>query len=624
MNRMKKLLATVIALIMALSLTACEKQVSVSSDSGTASASSTGASVSTETSVTVPEPETEPAREYVETPIIVAEDEGYTVYVLKGDEQVGSYRVKIPDLGEVKFAHGDYIFYRRYEAEEVVDGEGNNYAYKAYNYKTDEDKLLAKGEWNGCIDIYRGKVILTLFNYFAGEYQEYCYDEKTLEPVEGSATILADIPEAYNNIIFLNTIDYFRGSCVERFMDEIGYIRVRYNGNIYNFDGEAINEFNEVCDEDKDNYDLLYFDDECIIYETHNEDYSVKSFVDQSLITGRRTVISGDLAYLAAVEDGILYFFENEDCEYGLCKRTLCKYDVKEHTKERIATRSSYPGTHGSSPFGDLVVSNGTIYVITNDGESRDWSIYKDGDFKQLGIDKFKYNIGPDVKVEYVSRTDKCDYCKAEIGCYYGEYAILGSSYGDKVGVINNDLKEMAVNQCDEFLGTEPYFSTDASDCANNGHGSYSGLVSYDLNLDRVFKINDNYLTVESSAYWYGGGAHGYPFIITHLYDLRTGGEVSFEDIYPGTEEDLKKVVAEATREHAKVFTEEMSPYYSYDDPDLVYEQAYSYISFETIDVTYQKGGLTVEYAPYEMGPYASGFIEVFIPYIDLGITAFN
>ncbi len=624
MNRMKKLTATLISLVMALSLTACEKQVSVSSDPASASLSSTEASVSQETSVTAPEPEAEPAREYVETPIIVAEDEGYTVYVLKGDEQVGSYRVKIPDLGEVKFAHGDYIFYRRYEAEEVVDGEGNNYAYKVYNYKTGEDKLLVKGEWNGCIDIYQGKVILTLFNYFAGEYQEYCYDEKTMEPVESSNTILADIPEAYNNIVFLNTIDYFRGSCVERFMDETGYIRVRSDGKIYNFDGEAINEFDEVCDEDKDNYDLLYFNDECIIYETHNEDYSVKSIVDQSLITGRRTVISNDLAYLAAIEDGILYFLENEDCEYGLCKRTLCTYDVKEHTKERIVTRSSYPGTHGAAPFGDLVVSNGTIYAITNDGQTRDWSIYKDGDFKQLGIDTFKYNFGSDVNVGYVSETVKCEYCKAEIGCYYGEYAILGSSYGDKADAINNTLKESVKNQCEGLLGTELYFATDASDCANNGHGSYAGLVSYDLNLGRVFKINDNYLTVEGSAYWYGGGAHGYPFIQVFLFDLRTGEDVSFTDIYTGTEEDLKRVVAEATREHAKVFTEEMSPYYSYDDPDVVYEQAYNYISFETINVTYQKGGLIVEYPPYEMGPYASGFIEVFIPYSDLGITAFN
>ena len=618
---MKKLTATLFALIMVLSLTACEKQVSVSSDSASTSVSSTETSVSAETSLTTPEPEPEPAREYVETPIIVFEDEGYTVYVLKGDEQVGSYRVQIMNLGDARFAYGDYIFYKMYER--VDDMEGNNYFYKAYNYKTGEDKLLVRGEWNGCIDIYKGKVIITVYNYYAGEYLEYCFDEKTMEPVEGTASILADIPEAYNNIIFLNEIDYFRGSSVERFMDEVGYFRVRYDGKIYNFDGEAINEFDEVCDEDKDRFDLVYFDDESIVYKAYDDDYSVKRFVDQSLITGRMTVISTDFGYLAAVEDGILYFTERVDSEYGLYKYNLCSYNVKEHLKEIICTRSSNPGTMGSGAFGSIMVSNGTIYAVTNDGHKRDWSIYKDGDFKQLGIEPWVFNYGENVTVEYVSKTAKCGICNEDIGCYYGEYAVLGPQYGDKVDIINKDLKESVENQCEDFLAMEPYYSESKEECDNIGHGEEMGTVTYDLTLSRVFKINDNYLTVEGSAYWYGGGAHGYPFLHVKLFDLRTGEEVPFTDIYPGTEEDLKKVVAQATKEHAQLFAEENSPYYN-PDPDLVYEQAYGYISFETIEVTYQKGGLTVEYPPYEMGPYAAGTIEIFIPYRDLGITAFN
>ncbi|MBO4678790.1 MAG: DUF3298 domain-containing protein [Lachnospiraceae bacterium] len=621
MNSLKKGLSVFLALSMVLSFCACEKTVSVSPEASTSVSASTEASVSTETSV--PDPTPEPAKEYVETPIVVSEDEGHTVYVVKGDEQVGSYRVKINNFGEASFAYGDYIFYRQYQPDQAFEGDSNAYAYKAYNYKTGEDTLLTMGEWNGCIDIYKGKVVVTVYSAPAGMYVERCFDEKTLAPIDGNNKFLEEIPKAYNNLIMLDTIDYLKGYCVDRFLDEVGFVRLRKDGKIYNYDGEAVNEFDEICDEDKDRYDLLYFDDECVVYQTHNDDYSVKKFVDQSLITGRRTVISSDFAYLVAIEDGVLYFLENEDSEYGLYVKTLCKYNVKEHMKEKLATRQSYPGTHGSAPFGSIQVSGGTVYAVTNDGQKRDWSVLINGDFKQLGIEPWYFDFGTDVTVDYLSQTTKCNICNETIGGYYGEYGILGSSYGDKVDVINKVLKDSVVNQCETFLGTEPYFSTDAEECKNCGHGSEWGMLTYERTLDRVFKISDNYLTVENSAYWYGGGAHGYPFIFTYLFDLRTGEQVPFTDIYTGTEEDLKKVVAEATKGHAQCFTEDLSPYYS-SDPDEVYEQAYEYISLETIQVTYQKGGLTVIYPPYDMGPYASGFIEVFIPYSDLGIYAFN
>ena len=42
------------------------------------------------------------------------------------------------------------------------------------------------------------------------------------------------------------------------------------------------------------------------------------------------------------------------------------------------------------------------------------------------------------------------------------------------------------------------------------------------------------------------------------------------------------------------------------------------------MDVNYLADGIEVEYPPYYMGPYASGYICVFISYEELGININN
>ena len=624
MNSLKKVFATLTALTMVLSFAACEKQVSVSPE--TSLSASTEASVSTETSVSEPTPEPEPVKEYVETPIIVFEDEGYSVYVLKGEEQVGSYRVNLPNLGTDRFAYGDYIFYREYQTEENTVDDHNRYSYKAYNYKTGEDKLLACGEWSGCVDIYKGKVVVTVYNYYAGQYMEYYFDEKTMEAVDGGTGLWDDIPEAYNNFVKLNNRDYFKGFCAERVMDENGYVLVRKDGNLYSFDGNAVNEYDEISEQDKENAIVIYLNDNCIIYETHDGyNYSTRRLVDQSLHTGRRTVISSSYRNFITVEDDILYFIEDEDSEYGLPTITLCSYDAREHLKTKLVTKKANPGTWGEYPFTDVTVSNGTIYAVSNDGEKKDTSILLNGEFKQLGIDAVNYRDGS-YKIGYVSTTAVCDLCKKEIGGYYGEYPILGAEYGDKADVISAACKAKIEDYAKVFIEHEPYKAGDASECEEIGHGEERGSVTYDSNISRVTKLG-NYVTVESSDYWYGGGAHGMPFHIENLYDLRTGEEVFFKDIYTGTEEDLKKTVAQATKESFEYYAQfepDRNPFDFYDDPDELYQTVYESVTVDSIDVSYHGKWIIVVFPPYDLGSYASGFKEISIPCSDLGITAFE
>ena len=123
-------------------------------------------------------------------------------------------------------------------------------------------------------------------------------------------------------------------------------------------------------------------------------------------------------------------------------------------------------------------------------------------------------------------------------------------------------------------------------------------------------------------GYWYGGGAHGYPTNFQYLFDLQTGKEVSFLDFYNGTEEELKTLAATKAKEDCEKSVQEdgYSMYYT-DDPDSVYSDAYEYVTLDNNHMVFGKECMFLTFPPYEIGPYASGYIIVEISYEELGIS---
>ena len=132
-----------------------------------------------------------------------------------------------------------------------------------------------------------------------------------------------------------------------------------------------------------------------------------------------------------------------------------------------------------------------------------------------------------------------------------------------------------------------------------------------------VKELGNHYLAVEYSGYWYGGGAHGYPSIEQYLFDLETGKQLTLKDFYMGSEESFKELVAQKTKEDFLSYEEGYSPYFS-DNASAVYNDAYKYASIEGMLTWFYEDGIEVIYPPYDMGPYASGFISVFISYEEL------
>lgn len=119
---------------------------------------------------------------------------------------------------------------------------------------------------------------------------------------------------------------------------------------------------------------------------------------------------------------------------------------------------------------------------------------------------------------------------------------------------------------------------------------------------------------VDSHGYWFAGGAHGMPYIGQRIFDLSSGEELGVRDFYQGSEKDFKELVARKTKEDFESYSLYESPYYS-EDGDQVYQTAYEYADLDATQVIFGEDGVVIVYQPYEMGPFASGFIEVSISY---------
>ena len=618
----KKLISLLLAMTLTLSLAGCEKAASVS-DSASAQEGSTSAETGASTSELEEKGDDLSGAEadnYPVTALYNINIENSTVYLVKGEEYIGSFEAPKEAYPDNCFFYGDYLFYSSYEADAADESK---YAYRAFNYKTGEDKVLTHGDWGGFYDFYNGKIVLTVKNFNKGEYVELYYDPTTLEKVDNPSKFWESLPYYTENTF--QSMQYATAGgrkCASRIMDEVGYIRINRGFDYFNFDGEALNKFDEL----KEGYDysyIEYYDDKTVVYiaRKYIEGNSVLRCLN--LITGQDTEICANVSsgVTMSMDRDLIYFLEDESDEFGISKQTLWVYNPKDETKNKVMTAEGHAGGGGMSPFNNLVVSGDAIYVRNSDGTSEDWCIIENGEFKQLNIDKKTCDWAQYGTVEYFSNSELCEFCKNPINEDYEEYFVLNESLGAGVAAINNTLKESAK----ESLGkrTDNPKVSSAEECENSEHGTPMGDMTYERRITDV-KIIKDYVVINENSYWYGGGAHGMPYTFCRLFNLKTGEEVTLKDIYPGTEEDFKKAVAENIRTQYNSYTEDNTPFFMFDSADAIYDEVYDLVTFDNYTIEFDKDGLSVVFPPYELAAYANGFIYATMTYDELGITAFK
>ena len=167
---------------------------------------------------------------------------------------------------------------------------------------------------------------------------------------------------------------------------------------------------------------------------------------------------------------------------------------------------------------------------------------------------------------------------------------------------------EIADTAVDDLFGEDGYWDEEYSIPA----------YSYDVNFGSVSRLADRYIQVAYNTYDYYGGAHGMPYLYFLLFDGETGDRKTIEDLFPGTEKEFKDIVAEYSIRAWKAGDDR---YFNGYDPAMENRQRGSFLTSASFDMIteFTETGITICYTPYDQGAYASGFIDVDIPYEALG-----
>lgn len=245
----------------------------------------------------------------------------------------------------------------------------------------------------------------------------------------------------------------------------------------------------------------------------------------------------------------------------------------------------------------------------------------------RLGLVKEYTGLFDVGEISYESGEYVCPDCKEAIDYWYVEELMLSENVVPHADVINPVLSEDA----EMFLASVESQKETMVSCHSDGGcddcfwistftGYVEGTTQYSFRqAGREAELTC--LEVDYSGYWYEGGAHPMPFRDHYFFNLADGSELSIGDIVCVSEEEFRVLAAEYTVEDCRV-----NPgIYFYDEDGnsgnrSLYDDVYKYIGFDKSVYYLSKEGVVIEYSPYHLGSFASGYIEVTIPYEELGL----
>ena len=349
--------------------------------------------------------------------------------------------------------------------------------------------------------------------------------------------------------------------------------------------------------------------------------YNLKNGASDRLYSG----ISDNRPEVVCGKDGIFYGYNQKDA-YFHPDRQLFMYNAASRKMDNLVEEKEKPGLSGYyfTPFLSGATVTDTDYYYLSDYENKiGWKRYNFADKKVYDTNAFVHEYGwaefaqVDAKKNIEYYPDDEDHALYKS---YLEVVTIKDSVpnADKINKVLRDRDDSFIASCNEHT------TVDVLDFDFDNE-NYWYSESNERSLNDIYKIGSHYLVVNYDGYDYYGGAHGMPYRIHFLFDLNTGNEVELSDICGMKDSSFKNLVAMKTVEDWK--EGDNYYYYSYEDnPDYqneLFEEAKEYAS-KDMPVNFLADGIEVEYSPYYLGPYASGYICVFISYEELGININN
>ena len=532
---------------------------------------------------------------------------------------------------------GRFLYFNTYEI--VGTDSTNSYVVYAIDTTDYEPYLIWRsqpddGTYIDVVEYYKGALHVAVSHSrddegHMGERFENCYtfDEAKKLFTETSAGIEAVFEAAYTkNYNVVSRMGYTADDkqCFAHALDEVGWVLGMNDGEYARItaDGEVI----PIAPLIDDDYPYIATYDDRYIYFSNWDSQTYQYMIycyDVGRERARALTLPEESATVLGFLDGALYYSIQSVPKYGYPVNTIYSYNGGDGRSTQLYEAKAVPGAQFSPGTEGFRIIGDRLYYIAFSQDKLEWvsaDAHTPGeDAKPVGcveeeLELFRYG-----KVDSSSEESKCPYCGTTLYKYYAENFVLDDKYSPHADKINAFLKDRS----DAFFGSmdnDAYAPVDDSQCEYHLEYPIQNCITDDLNVGGVAFIGDGkYLTVSMTGYWYGGGAHGYPNRAQYLFDLETGEQITIGDLFAGTEEEFKDLVAQATVDDFLSYPSDSSPY-SVGDSRAVYDQAYEEACFDSPNIEFNADSVTVYYPPYDMGPYASGYIEVDIPYQDLNI----
>lgn len=535
---------------------------------------------------------------------------------------------------ELRAYYDGILYYSVYE----VEGEGGRYSVYALDTSSNEVLQVWKSKKDSflkAVDCYNGNIYISFTTYEdeREDYHEYVYvkDDNDFKYTKEENDIekLLNASKGYSLETMSFSYNYStEQKCYTRSHDENGFVigldytqkrrcvRITADGKTHRLK-KIKNNVSEILGYDK-NYVIYTVSDK-----NDYTQYSVYCY-DIKNDSVKKVVEDGKYNSYLGYYDDAFYYSSDKSEEYGHKKNCLYRYVPSTDTTSELYMEEAVPGTEIDPVNSGFTIYNGSIYVISVKGDEIKWmnvviedghASLKDIDCTVSTVNSLKYG-----NVQYKSDIIKCKKCKTLLGKNYEEVFELNPEYSGEYEKINNTLKKIMNDNIKSFKKNASE-STGVS-CEEHKEMPSQYCEECTNNVKDVNIIKEHYLTVLMNGYTYSGGAHGYPLRAMYTFDLTTGERLGIEDVFKGSEEDFKKIIAEKTVEDYKSYESEnngMNPYYP-DDYNNIYETVYKNAGFDTTNLEFREDGVEVVYYPYDMGSYASGFITFVIPYEDMGI----
>jgi hypothetical protein len=469
------------------------------------------------------------------------------------------------------------------------------------------------------VEVYEGKLNMTVLH----DYNDWSV--KSFEKAKDTLAFMEAAPkyaDIYENIGNYNLYNSERKCCLDHFLDKYGALVGRLEDTFYLIKSDGSIEESSFL---KSNMSGIHGDSNYGLFVEFDDSYKTVGLVCMDLSTGEKKQITEDEVTIMDYEDGILYYATRQHHEFEVINLNIYSYNTATGENTLLFEKKSVPGTELYEPVvtGFTLGEGKAFYTDIDAGQARilcadvvNGKLENETDTGYATTSFSPYDYGT---VEYKTIASYCPDCGIPLTEAYTEIFVLDPKYSDKADAINGKICSLAEAFLEKYKEQpESWLGDEGKDCEQ--HQEYP--QQYDMTdtcmVDDVGIIEDRYLYINESGYWYGGGAHGMPSRDQLLFDLTTGEQLKLTDFYKGTEEEYKALVAEKTKEDFESYDPDagMVPYFA-ENAQEVYDTAYQYVQLD-MNVYFEKDGIIYYFYPYDMGTYADGFRDIFISYKDL------